>query len=171
MKKLLFTIAIGLVGMTAHAQTDTFPDLPIEHKVTIDSMSKEELYNSFLVWVGRNFNSANNVIQTQNLETGTIIVKFIMSSVPATKIAGCNTHCTMEFNCKDGKYRIVYSNIHYKTDYVDLPYEKYQEYAKGGMGKGQSVRYLTRINEEITLLNNSIDLSLKTKSVAKNNDW
>jgi hypothetical protein len=176
MKKLLFTIAIGLVGMTAHAQTTNFPTLPIEYKVVADSMSKEELYNAFLIWVGRNFKSATNVIKTQNLEAGVVIVKFKMSSKynPNNPYSsGNSTDCSLEFNCKDGKYRLIFDNISFESPMTSLPYSKFTGIVeRGGMGSKMALKYLTDINNEITSISNSIELDLKSKPiVSKNNDW
>ena len=171
MKKLIFTIAIGLVGMSTYAQ-ETFPNLPLESKVIIDSTSKQELYNNFLVWVGRNFNSPEKVIQTQNIESGVIILRFILKSNPV-ETNQYHTYCKLEFQCKDNKYRLLLTETRYITPMVNLTYQDYQQVIiKNKLGKKRVAKYLTSINNEFKSYSESLEFHLKTKpTLSKNDDW
>jgi hypothetical protein len=72
MKKLLFTIAIGLVGMTAHAQEA----ISFGKVAQLDStQTKGLLYTSIHTWFSTTYNSSNSVIQMADKDAGIIIGK------------------------------------------------------------------------------------------------
>lgn len=86
------------------------------------SKSKSELFASINKWISINYNSAQNVIQMNDAESGTIIIKGINEVTYANKpgkVMAPNTkhvqdnvtakfNHTIEINVKENKFRIIY---------------------------------------------------------------
>ncbi len=86
-----------------------------------DNKNKTEIFSSINKWVSINYNSSKNVIQMNDLESGTIIIKGIneityknttkvlypkMKNIPENTTTKFNH--LIEINIKDNKYRIIY---------------------------------------------------------------
>ncbi len=168
MHKVALIIAIGLLSITTQAQTT-----PIEHKVSVDSVKKETLYQNYLTWVAKSFNSSNNVIQLKNEVDGIIILKCVLNAKVGTY---STTHCTIELNVKDNKYRLVFYDI-----YVESPktsnsmgfYYTYQDMLDISSGKKAGInkvanRYIADVNTEINNIIQSVEANI-TK--VKQTDW
>lgn len=176
MRKITLLLIISMIsisnGYTQNNNTE-IKTLPIEQKILLDSITKNDLYNNFIVWVGRNFNSSN-VIQTQNKETGTIIIKFILNCntpTPNLNTTGYHTYCSLEINCKDGKYRLIFSNIVYVTSLTTVSYESYLDVVnEDRLGKKQAYNYLTGVNNEISNITKRIESDMKSFKNDKS-DW
>jgi hypothetical protein len=175
-KKTILLITTTLsISFVYSQEVQNIKPLPIEQKILLDSISKNDLYNNFIVWVGRNFNSSS-VIQTQNQETGTIIVKFILNCNTPTPnnpySADFHTYCHLEINCKDGKYRLIFSNIVYVTSLTTVSYESYLAVVnENRLGKKQAYNYLTGINNEISNLVKRIESDMISFKIDKKSDW
>jgi hypothetical protein len=87
--------------------------------------NKSELFSSINKWISINYNSAKNVIQMNDKEAGTIIIKGINKidcDVNTTKNSYTYNFVinhTIEVNIKDNKYRIIYrmTDIKVKSEY------------------------------------------------------
>ena len=84
MKKVIQLIILTLILVANNVFAQDNPILPIDEKtgkivyseiVKVDSTSSPELYLRAKTWFVRNFNSANNVIQLDDKESGKIIGK------------------------------------------------------------------------------------------------
>ena len=178
MRKITLILIISMIGISnGYTQNNNteIKTLPIEQKILLDSIKKNDLYNNFIVWVGRNFNSSN-VIQTQNQETGTIIIKFILNCNTPTPnnpySAGFHTYCSLEINCKDGKYRLIFNNIVYVTSLTTVSYESYLDVVnENRLGKKQAYNYLIGVNNEISNLTKRIEFDMKSFKNEKKSDW
>jgi len=86
-----------------------------------EGKNKSEIFSSINKWIALNYNSAQNVVQLNDKESGTIIVKGINEAMyknvmkemyPKNKyMQEYNTvefNHTMEINIKDNRYRIIY---------------------------------------------------------------
>ncbi len=72
--KLLFTICLAAVCLSASAQQPTGSPLHYEDVIKVDSTIKQnELYNMGLQWFANSFKSSNDVIQLKDQDTYTII--------------------------------------------------------------------------------------------------
>jgi hypothetical protein len=175
-RKILFLIiATFSLSFVYSQEVQNIKPLPIEQKILLDSVEKNNLYNNFIVWVGRNFNSSS-VIQTQNQETGTIIVKFILNCNTPTPnnpySADFHTYCNLEINCKDGKYRLIFSNIVYVTSLNSVSYEYFLDVVnQNKFGKKQAYNYLTGVNNEISNLIKRIEFDMKSFKNEEKSDW
>jgi hypothetical protein len=164
MHKIILIIALSLSCLTIQAQTT-----PIEHKVSVDSVKKETLYRNYLTWVAKSFNSSNNVIQLKNEVDGIVILKCVLNTKVGTY---STTHCTIELNVKDNKYRLLFYDI-----YVESPkttnsigfYYTYQDMLDISSGKKAGInkvanRFITDVNIEINNIIQSISNDIiKTK--------
>jgi hypothetical protein len=94
--------------------------------------NKSELYASINKWISINYNSAINVIQLNDLESGIIIVKGIneleynnttkqiypkMKDMP--ELLKVRFNHLIEFNIKDNKFRIIYKIIGLNSEEYD----------------------------------------------------
>lgn len=83
--------------------------------------SKTDLFALINKWISINYNSAQNVIQMNDAESGTIIIKginevnysnltgkFLAPSYSADVISSKFNH-TIEINVKDNKFRVIYT--------------------------------------------------------------
>lgn len=88
--------------------------------VELQNVSKKELFKRVVYWISIQFKSANDVIQLKDEEGGKIIAKgLIPYTGDAYKPGTCFTgyfSFTMEFDCKDDKYRYKIFGINHKSD-------------------------------------------------------
>ena len=89
--------------------------------------NKAELFAQINKWISINYNSSKNVIQMNDLESGTIIIKGIndvnyknsgkvLNPKIATEFATIKFNHLIEINIKDNKYRIIYRIVSIATD-------------------------------------------------------
>lgn len=88
----------------------------------VEGKTKSELYSLINRWISINYNSANNVIQMNDKESGTIIVKginelFYESQIPFKRTQyvpstfGLRFRHLIEINIQDNRYRVIYKII------------------------------------------------------------
>lgn len=108
MKQLLCICFLFLcASINAHAQ-DAEP-LEFSEVVQATGVSKDELYNRARNWVVQTYNSANDVIQLADKESGQITVKALILS--KFKIFNMKTAYTMSIYIKDGRYKYIFSDF------------------------------------------------------------
>ena len=106
---------------------DSILNLDIKEKkitatINANGKSKSEIYSSINRWVSVNYNSANNVIQMNDKESGTMIVKGLNSlsfinptraTYPKTKAIPIKNKLLLshllEINVRDNKYRLMFT--------------------------------------------------------------
>ncbi|SEA96630.1 protein of unknown function [Flavobacterium gillisiae] len=130
MKKtaLILLLITGLIN----AQEFTNEAKSITGVFEAKDKTKSEIFSSVNKWIAINYNSSKNVIQMNDLESGTIIIKGIneVQQKSSTKILCPNMknipeystvkyNHTIEINIKDNKYRVIYTlvNIASEKDY------------------------------------------------------
>lgn len=125
MKKTNLIFGIILVLMTSlncNAQEFEMKEKTISGIFDIEGKSKTEIFASINKWIALNYNSAQNVVQLNDKESGNIIVKGINEAVyknvmkelyPKNKymqeFSTVEFNHTMEINVKDNKFRIIYT--------------------------------------------------------------
>ncbi|HEY9169703.1 MAG TPA: DUF4468 domain-containing protein [Lutibacter sp.] len=125
MKKTNFIFGFILVLMTSlnsYAQEYEMKEKTIIGIFDIEGKSKTEIFGSINKWIALNYNSAQNVVQLNDKESGNIIVKGINEAVyknvmkelyPNNKYMqeynSVKFNHTLEINVKDNKYRIIYT--------------------------------------------------------------
>lgn len=102
---------------------DSTGEIIFSDVVKVDSVSSSELYTRARQWVAVNFVSAKDVIQMDDKQSGTFIVK-AMTDVRTTFMVkspcGVVTY-TLTINVKDGRYKYSFSNLWHSTDYNVSP--------------------------------------------------
>lgn len=120
--KLIFGILIGiLISSYMNAQEYVLEEKVVTGIFEIKKKNKSELYSSINKWISINYNSAKNVIQMNDKESGTIIIKGIneVTYKNTMKILSPNNKLVMDFakmkfnhlieiNIKDNRYRVIF---------------------------------------------------------------
>jgi len=177
MNRFYLMLTLILFVKVSVSQDTTFT---ISKIVTVDSISKEELFGRAKLWVATSYNSAKNVVQLDDKENTTIVIKALF---PVTAKAGLmirmeqgNVKYTLTIQCKDGRYKYTLTDFIHEchTGYGsggnlsnEIPDCGYGRCPKGGWMdiKGQGETYIK--NLEISIVEG---MSNKSKS-SKNDDW
>jgi hypothetical protein len=119
-------LILGIIMMVMTSSISFGQDYELEEKTVIgifemEGKEKSELFSSINKWISINYNSAQNVIQMNDKEAGTIIIKGInevvykntMKSIyPKNKYipeySTTKFNHLIEINIKDNRYRVVY---------------------------------------------------------------
>jgi hypothetical protein len=125
MKKLILLLLVisPFITLTSFSQMDkttSINNFPINEKgevvyteiVKIDSTDSKELYVKAHEWFANTFNSAQNVVQLDDKDAGTIIGKGVFEFDETVMVVWVNF--TIEIQTKDGKYKYTLSNFIYK---------------------------------------------------------
>jgi hypothetical protein len=118
--KNLFLI-LFLVTTVANAQEYKIEEKALTGVFEVSGKTKSDIFSSVNKWISINYNSSKNVIQLNDPESGTIIVKGINEVVhkdPSKALYPNNKYYPdftstkfnhlLEINVKDGKFRIIY---------------------------------------------------------------
>ena len=124
MKNLILFLTFLTMTLTSskiYGQEFEYAEKTITGIYQADGKSKSEIFSAINKWIALNYNSAKNVVQLNDKESGTIIVKGINKAVyknvmkemyPKNKfMQEYNTvefNHTIEINVKDNRYRIIY---------------------------------------------------------------
>lgn len=113
---LIFVLSISI----SYAQNYSFQEKTITGVFEAKGKNKTEIFNSISKWIALNYNSAQDVVQLKNSESGTIIVKGINVSTFKNarkqfyqdkyqeENSTAQFNHTMEINVKDEKFRVIY---------------------------------------------------------------
>ena len=114
-------LCITTITTITNAQEYKLEDKTITGVFEVKEKSKAEIFASINKWVSINYNSAKNVVQMNDLESGTIIIKGInevtyknsMKELYPNKkyveeYAKTKFNHLIEINIKDNKFRIIY---------------------------------------------------------------
>jgi hypothetical protein len=120
MKKLtiLFSIIV-LTSLNTFSQNKKFPidsrtgKITYAEVVNVDSVSSKVLYLRAKEWFVHSFNSAQNVIQLDDKESGKIIGKglFNVRTVTLGDHDAGNVKFTIEIQVKDGRYKFIITDV------------------------------------------------------------
>lgn len=125
MKKIYLLVL--LVNFSLQAQDWKVAEKSVTGVFTVEK-SKSELFALINKWISINYNSAQNVIQMNDAESGTIIIKgineVVYSNLPGKLLAPSYTpdktstkfNHTIEINVKENKFRVIYTLTGVSTD-------------------------------------------------------
>lgn len=116
------TLIILFISSIANAQEYKLEGKTITGTFDINDKSKSEIFASINKWISINYNSAKNVVQMNDLESGTIIIKGlnevkyknpikIIYPNLAAEFTTIKFNHLIEVNVKDNKFRIIYKLI------------------------------------------------------------
>lgn len=116
------TLIILFISSIANAQEYKLEGKTITGTFDIKDKSKSEIFASINKWISINYNSAKNVVQMNDLESGTIIIKGlnevkyknpikIIYPNLAAEFTTIKFNHLIEVNVKDNKFRIIYKLI------------------------------------------------------------
>ena len=124
-----FTMTLALLLFTAMTIFGQEP-LTYTEVIQVDSISQNELYNRAKLWFTTTYNSANDVLQMDNKESGQIIGKAIMKYNPTVFSGSEQTKGSIKYTIKifvkEGRYKYEIS------DFIHDPYGN--QYGKSSMG-------------------------------------
>jgi hypothetical protein len=167
MKKISLLLSFSFLFVISNSQVLKIEEKSITGTFDAKEKNKSELFSSINKWISINYNSAKNVIQMNELESGTIIVKGInvveyknpaKQMYPNNKyipeITSVNFNHLIEINIKDNKYRIIYKITGVESEgYNELYYN--------------CIRLDTLDNNAIEIYNQIIEEPLKKGLVGK----
>ena len=159
---ILITISTSLLS---YGQEFEMEEKTVIGIFEMEDKSKSELFSSINKWISINYNSAKNVIQMNDKEAGTIIIKGINEVVykntmktlfPKNKYIEEYTttkfNHLIEINVKDNRYRVIYRIIDIASEDVgfnhmffkcisfdgnnDKAISEYNEFIDGSLKKG-----------------------------------
>jgi hypothetical protein len=169
MKKTILSLSALLFSSAVFSQDTTGFTSPTSFVIEADSMTAKQITSNYLNWVALNFKSANDVIQLKDLDNSNVIIKCVLDTkYTSMGVPGEGaTYCTIEFKAKDGKFKITFSQVHfkyYKYGY-DISYEDAKNtWTEGKMGKRDCLKYVLNINKEMLTMKSSIESKIKERS-------
>lgn len=168
MKKTILLVLLTF-SINIFAQDYTLEEKSITGVYDVENKTKSELFSAINKWISLNYNSAQNVIQMNDKESGDIIIKGINSVVYKNTMKSLyprNKHITettttkfnhiVEFNIKENKYRVNYK-------IVDI--------ASKDLGTNNLIMNIINFkgvqDESINDYNNQLEQILKTGMISK----
>lgn len=115
----IMILAIQLNAQVFHKDSLAMPKLEnevgMQEVIQIDSVSKTELYKRAKLWVVESFKSAKNVIQLDDVENSTIVIKGITTIYFKAFIATADLDVkfTLKIEAKEGRYRYTLNNVNF----------------------------------------------------------
>jgi hypothetical protein len=115
----VITILFSIIGCQSTPLTKV--DKEIAKTYQVPNMNKKELFHSANMWMAKNYNSSQDVIQYSNEDSGTIIGKGIIPMpCDSSKRLLCGgsilTEYTMTIEVKDNKFRTTFENLQLLID-------------------------------------------------------
>ena len=126
MRKILSLVMVGILFISFNSELNAqwgnkknkkpleYPEsydkenylLNYEEVVEVPGLSKDELYDKLRRFVVINYNSANNVIQLDDKDSGNIIVKGLLPyNINWMGVSSYNSRHTLDIKVKDGRYK------------------------------------------------------------------
>jgi len=188
---LLFSILVTNSFGQSKGNTAT-PSLPIDSitgriiytdVVYVDSSTtKEELFSRAREWFAKAYKSSLDVIQMEDQTNGKIIGKAAISVYSLTKFPDGHINYTISLYFKNGRYKYELTDFYhkgqYRSNYTIPDYgacEKMINTTDRTMGISHQKTYnsyLNKMNSEISVLVESLKMSMKVGTVnAKKDDW
>lgn len=125
--KQIVLIAFLILSTIINAQEFKIEEKMVTGVFENNEKPKSELFALINKWISVNYNSAKNVIQMSDAESGTIIIKGIneisyknpgkvLNPKLATEFTSIKFNHLIEINIKDNKYRIIYKLVNIATE-------------------------------------------------------
>lgn len=160
MKKFFTVAAVSIASLVCNAQSTS----PKSEVITDSTQTKKALFSKANLWVANTWKSAKDVIQMKDEESGTIVVKGLLSTKVkvsmGVKLDG-HTESTITIKCKDGKVKIEFND----TRFVDT----YRSWVTESEPKNE-VKYWTKWVADVTVEQDALIASFKS-ALTKNDDF
>jgi NADH dehydrogenase/NADH:ubiquinone oxidoreductase subunit G len=179
MKYLALALALLLAAPLAHAQKgkdNTAPTLPIDpetHKVDytgvveVAGVTQAQLYTRAYEWVAKNYNSALDVLQMQDKDAGTLIVKGNTKAYFHGHPFGLVAH-TLSIYVKEGKYKYGITDLQHVAEANSYgSFEQDEPHYAPGASKGTAQKAWNEIKRTTDADVRAIIASLQTAMAAK----
>jgi|SRR5690606_6259328 len=133
----------------------------------VEEKTKAQLYSQTKMFIAKNWNSANSVIQNDDKEGGNVIIKGV-TSMKMRKLGVDYTYYydyTMSFFFKDGKYKIIIDGVNCKDvlhscktcnplcippfEGSDPPF-KIKSFFSGGIPKDMAIAMMKKLKKELS---------------------
>ena len=142
MKKYFYAFMLCFVsilcwGVEIKEISTVFPEY---QGIVTSNIPSNELYTKAKLWIAENFKSANDVIQLDSPETGTIVCKGIYV-YDKGKITEMRVHMTFKIEAKDNRFRYTITVTDMRAGTKDM--SGYSMYAKSPEGK-----YATKFSDD-----------------------
>ena len=111
---LFLPISHGCSGLQV-APTASQEELVISRVLNIPGKSKAILYRRAKIWIAQNYNSANDVIQYSDRQSGTIICRGSMKLFRKSALGPVDVgylSYTLTINIKDSKLRMIFDHFY-----------------------------------------------------------
>ena len=147
-----------------------------EGVVEVPGVTKEQLYSRALEWVAKAYNSAQDVIQMQDKESGKLVMKGL-TKVSIRSYAGGVVRHTFSIYVKDGRYKYIITNFEHDASVAPnihsggpLESEDGKIYALGGGKKAwQDIKQQT--NQEMTRIVAGLQTAMTLKGAKDPSDF
>lgn len=179
MKKLFAIASMSFIFFESFSQELILPlnnenQVEYSNVIELDStQTKNILYQKALTWVATTYNSANNVIQNKDAETGIINIVAKMP-IGYYSLGQYLDQGYLQYNfsifLKDGKYKYEINNIHH----TPLHSNSMNYGTAGQMYRGEKNSYKKINFQMLTTMDNNIKaliLSLNKSLSQKQKDW
>ncbi len=116
MRKVFLLVTFAFSVLTYGQQPSTNPYLLTE-VVNVDSISAQSLYSRTKLFIAENFKSAKTVIQLDDAENKTLVVKGGVMPYIRNAFAGRTygiSMFTLKIQCKDNKFKYTLSDIYHE---------------------------------------------------------
>lgn len=168
MKKLLLTLFI-CVWFNNYAQEFKYEEKSVIGIFEANGKTKAEIFSAINKWISINYNSSKNVIQMNDMDSGTIILKGrntiitkeFFKSMLSPGLQKSNSFNTMDYNfsnlieinIKDNKYRVKYIITKYEDFGSDNPIFKRVNFEGGDSNLEQDYYSLADSLIELYMIN------------------
>ncbi len=142
MKKFMVALMLCFVSIMCWSIEikETSIVFPEYQGVVTSNIPANDLYTKAKLWIAENFRSANDVIQLDSPETGTIVCKGIYV-YDAGKLSEARVHMTFKIEAKENRFRYTISVNDIRAGLKDV--SGYSMYAKNPEGK-----YTTKFSDD-----------------------
>jgi len=152
--RLAIAASALIVSATSFAAKE--PLGAIESVLEVPNLTKEQIYTKSKAWIAKKFVSANDVIQFDDKETGSMLVKgmadFPCSGWRCIGLSDYRISFTIKIDTKDGRVRTIYSDflqVQRPAAQVSMgfpipPTPIFIEY-----GKTETTNYVNKLNQEM----------------------
>ena len=147
MKKILLIFCFLLISITSFGQYE---------KVFIDSTkSQTQIFGKTQEFISKTFNSAKSVIDLADASNGELISKGVLNTKLSGTAVETYTHATIEFISKDGKCKMIISNIYIEYTSTIITYKTITEASE--KGKKRYINFLSDLENEISQMQSSFE--------------
>ena len=164
-KKVLLFLVVVCIYSNLNAQLPMKDnDVVYEGVITVEDVSKDILFDRLYEWFAKTYNSANNVIQLKDKESGKIIGKGVFSIVYYQRKPTISY--TISVFVRDGRFKYVVDQISYR----DIQGDSFsiENFPQSWFGKK---KLYETINDKISIYIKGLEQSVLQETRGESDDW